>query len=81
VIVGVPSMTAPAGVGGWVGSFPVWIISPPPDTAAALAWRLEQLEAVYGVLGFAPAFPDRWGDKDAPAYLLSFPTTVPNPTC
>lgn len=81
VLVGVPTMTAAAGVGGWAGTFPVWIVTPPPDNVAGLAWRLDQLEAVYAALGFAPAYPDRWGDRDAPAYVLSFPTTVPNPAC
>lgn len=81
VLVGVPTMTASAGVGGWQGTFPVWIVSPPPDTAAGLGWRLDALEAVYAALGFAPAYPDRWGDRDAPAYLVSYPTTVPNPAC
>ena len=81
VLVGVPTMTAAAGVGGWAGTFPVWIVSPPPDTQAALAWRLTQLQGVYAALGFAPAYPDRWGDKDCPAYQVTYPTTVPNPAC
>lgn len=81
VQVGVPTMTAAAGIGGWDGTFPVWIVSPPPGDAAGLRWRLEQLEAVYGALGFAPANPTTWGDRDAPAYLLTYPRTVPNPAC
>lgn len=81
VLVGVPSLTAASGIGAWDGAFPVWIVSPPPGDAFSLRWRLDQLEAVYGALGFAPAYPDMWGDKDAPAYLLTYPRTVPNPDC
>jgi hypothetical protein len=81
VLVGMPTMTTPAGVGGWNGTFPVWIVSPPPDTQAALAWRLTQLQGVYAALGFGAAYPDRWGDKECPAYQVTYPTTVPNPAC
>lgn len=81
VLIGVPVVTAAQGVGGWAGEFPVWIISPPPDSAQGLAWRLDQLEACYRSIGFAPAYVDSWGDRDAPAYLLTYPRTVTNPDC
>jgi hypothetical protein len=81
VLVGVPTFETPAGIGGWSGTFPVWIVSPPPDTNDGLVWRLDALETVYRTLGFAPAFVDRWGDRDAPAYHLLYPRTVTNPDC
>ena len=81
VLIGVPVVTAAQGVGGWAGQFPVWIVSPPPDDRAGLVWRLATLEACYRTLGFAPAAIDRWGDRDAPAYQLTYPRTVPNPDC
>lgn len=81
VLVGPPSVTAAEGVGGWAATFPVWVVSPPPDSPDALAWRLDQLQAVYGALGFGPAVPDLWGDRDCPAYQITYPRTVPNPAC
>jgi len=81
VLVGVPEVPAAVGVGAWAGEFPVWIVTPPPDQPSGLAWRLDRLEEVYAALGFAPARIDRWGDKDCPAYLLTYPRQVPNPAC
>lgn len=81
VLVGVPEFVAASGIGAWEATFPVWVVTPPPDTVAGLAWRLDMLEAVYGALGFGPAFPDSWGDRDAPAYRVTYPCSVPNPNC
>lgn len=81
VLVGPPTVAAAAGIGGWSTTFPVWIVSPPPDNQAGLVWRLDQLERVYAALGFGPAYPDRWGERDAPAYLVTYPRTVSNPSC
>lgn len=81
VMVGVPTVPATEGIGGWSATFPVWIVSPPPDNPGGLAWRLDQLEAVYAALGFGPAYPDTWGPRDAPAYLVTYPRSVANPAC
>lgn len=82
VIVSLPTSSPPAvGVGAWPAEFPVWIVSPPPDDDNGGRWRLAQLQAIFGVLGWTGAYHDRWGDRDAPAYRLLYPVTVPNPDC
>jgi hypothetical protein len=81
VLVSVPDVPRAAGIGGWDASYPIWIVSTPPDDATQARWRLTQLETVYRTLGFAPAHRDTWGDRDCPAYVVAYPRTVPNPDC
>jgi hypothetical protein len=81
VLVGEPSYDEAVGVGGWRCTFPVHVVAPPPSDDAALAWRLEAVEAVYGACGFAPAYPDVYGTTDLPAYLIRYTADIPNPAC
>jgi hypothetical protein len=81
VMVGVPRVVETVGIGAWSVEFPLWVVSPPPDSDTAVAWRLEQLETVYATTGFARADPTTFGDKAAPAYLATYTRSVNNPAC
>lgn len=81
VLVGAPSATAAAGIGGWSVDFPIHVVAAPPGNLAALQWMLDQTEAVWGALGFAPAFPGIYGVDDNPAYQLTYRRDVANPDC
>lgn len=73
----------PQGVGAWPVSIPIKIVEPPPGDAACLD-RLEQtLTLVFRALGRAPFNPYtyRAGDRELPAYLVTYPRDVPNPDC
>lgn len=86
VLVGLVTTTAAEGIGSWAATIPVTVAVPPPGDAAAGAALEQMTEAVYGVLGFAPARPTTYspgGDRDTalPCYQLTYPASIPNPAC
>lgn len=80
VLVGPPTIS-PAGIGGWTAEYPVHVVAAPPGNVDALSWCLEQVCTVLRTLGPSTAFPTTYGDKDAPAYELTYRRDVANPDC
>lgn len=85
ILVDAASYDTAAGPGGWSVTIPVRVVVPAPGDAAALALLEAAVEAVYAVLGFAPAEPRPWAPNPnvaaLPAYTLTYPRRIPNPTC
>lgn len=84
VLVDLVTLDRAVGVGAWGGSVPVKIVVPPPGDAAAGEALETALEVVVATLGFAPAVPGVYrgaGDRELPAYTLTYPVDIPNPNC
>lgn len=83
VLVDLVTLDRPAGVGAWGASIPIKIVVPPPGDAVAAEALESTLETVIRTLGFALASPTiyRAGDKDCPAYALTYAVDVANPDC
>lgn len=83
VLVDLVTVDRPSGVGAWGATLPVKIVVPPPGDAAAAAALEATLELVLRTLGYAPASPTiyRAGDKEHPAYTLTYPVDIANPDC
>lgn len=69
------------GVGAWAGELPIRVVVPGPGDAAALEALEIALEAVLATLGAAPFRLELYGPKQLPAYTVTYPVAVPNPTC
>lgn len=83
VLVDLVSINRTEGVGAWGGTVPIKIVVPPPGDAAAGEALESALQTVLQTLGFAPAFPGTVssGNRDCPAYTVSYPISIPNPNC
>jgi hypothetical protein len=83
VLVDLLTVTAAVGVGAWAVTVPVRCVVPPPGDVAARQALEQAVETVLVTLGAARAEPGtyRQGDKDLPAYTITYPLQVPNPNC
>jgi hypothetical protein len=81
VLVGAPEVLGGVGVGGWSVDYPVHVVAPPPGSADALVWLLDQTELVLRTLGATGATPTRYGEREAPAYELTYRRDIDNPDC
>lgn len=81
VLVDAITVLGAAGVGSWSATLPIRCVVPGPGDATALAALEAQLETVLATCGGAAAVPDTHGPTDLPAYVVTYPVNVPNPTC
>jgi hypothetical protein len=83
VLVGLPRVIGPQGVGGWGCEFPVEILTPPPGDRDAAGWLLDQLEAVLATFHGVPAEPTTVtrNDQDVPCYVVTLPRSLTSPNC
>lgn len=85
VLVGLITTAAADGLRAWKGTLPVTIAVPPPGDAVAAATLEDLLEDVYLAIGFAPARPGPYSAGEntttLPAYVLTYPVSIPNPNC
>ncbi len=82
VLVGMPTGTGRGGSpGAWPCEFPITVVQLPPGDSVNAAWMLDQVELILTTLGLAPFRPTVWGNEQIPAYQLTYPRSVPNPTC
>lgn len=75
----------PGGIGAWPATATVWIVAAPPANYATGRWLEQTLAAVLAELGpgedWSPAQYALDDGHDAPAYQVTYPVAVPNPTC
>lgn len=83
VLVDLFTVDRAVGLGAWGVSVPIKIVNTPPGNVVCRRWLEDSLQTVLTTLGYAPAIATtyRHGDRDCPAYSLTYPLEVPNPNC
>lgn len=83
VLVELPHVFGPQGVGGWQVELHVHLIAPSPGDLDAVNWLLDQLEHVLVTYPGAPAEPTTItrNGSDCPAFVVRLARNVTSPNC